>query len=116
MRRRARAVDGQMFESFEEHALRRGRQTSAPARHRDAPIRLQHAPDFRERLPWILEIRKRLPEDRDIEHVVIEDQLMRVHDRVVDTSIALGPFARVGDHVRGEIERHMLEVRRAKAK
>src|ERR1039457_6281331 len=73
-------------------------------------MRLQHTPNLCERLPWILEVPERLPKKGDVEHAVVEDEVMRVHDRVLDAALAWRLRACVGDHVGGEIDCHVVEV------
>jgi hypothetical protein len=51
-----------------------------------------------------------LPEDRDIEHAVVEDELMRIHDGVINAVLSVCLLSRVRDHVRREIDPHVMEV------
>ncbi len=109
MRRRARPDDGESLEPLEEDLLRRRRQAAAATAHGDPSLRCEHAPYLRERAPRILETGKRLSEQRDVEHLVVKDEIVRVHDGVLRVLVRCGERSRGGDHVRRQIDRHVFE-------
>ena len=74
-----------------------------------APVRFEHTANFRKRLPRILEISERLSQDRKVEHLVVEDEMMRIHDRVMNAWVTIRVPARGGDHVGREVDGHVVE-------
>jgi len=100
MRRRPWPAYCKALEPLEEHLLSGRGQAPAAAADGDATAGRKHTTNLRQRPPGVLEAGERLPEHRNVEHIVVKYQVVCVHDRVSRVPLTRGALTGDGDHVR----------------